>query len=181
MKLALLDRDGVINEDRIDSVKLKDDFVLLPQVVPAIKMLNEASIPIAIVTNQAAVGRGEISEEKLLSIHAYLENLLKTEGAFIQRIYVALSQDPSHPDRKPNSGLLLKALQDFQVCPEETFMIGDDLRDLEAAASLGCHRILVRTGKGKATLEKGLPTSVLPVNVFKNLYEAVTFLLNESL
>jgi D-glycero-D-manno-heptose 1,7-bisphosphate phosphatase len=180
MKLVLLDRDGVINVDRPDSVKSKDEFTLLPEVISAIKLLNKASIPIAIVTNQAVVGRGELTSEGLEDIHEYFKDILKKEGAFIDKVYACTSADSKHFHRKPNPGLLLEALDHFQVKPHEAILIGDALRDLEAASAIKCPRILVRTGKGTKTLQKGLPPSVLPVTIFNNLYEAVLHLLNEK-
>jgi D-glycero-D-manno-heptose 1,7-bisphosphate phosphatase len=180
MKLALLDRDGVINEDRVDSVKSRDEFILLPGVLPAIKLLNKASIPIAIVTNQAVVGRGELSEEGLEHIHEYFTETLKKHGAFIDKIYVCTSTDSQDYCRKPNPGLLVQALNDFETKPEDAILIGDALRDLEAASTIHCPRILVRTGKGMNTLSKGLPDTVLPVRIFNDLYEAVYHLLEEE-
>lgn len=180
MKLILLDRDGVINADRPNSVKSREEFVLLPGVIPAIKLLNKAAIPIAIVTNQAVVGRGELTEEGLEDIHTYFKEILKMEDAFIDKIYVCTSSDPQHSHRKPNPGLLLDALRDFTVNAHESLLIGDDLRDLQAAQAIQCPRILVRTGKGAQTLEKGLPEHVLPVIIFKDLYEAVSHVLDEK-
>lgn len=180
MKLLLLDRDGVINIDRENSVRSQDDFVLLPDVVSAIKLLNKAQVPIAIVTNQAVVGRGELSIEELHHIHAYFEKILEDQGAFVNKIYCCTSADPQNYCRKPNPGLLVQALNDFKVKPENAILIGDDLRDLEAAKAIECHSILVRTGKGRKILEKGLPPHVLPVRIFNNLYEAVVYLLQEG-
>lgn len=180
MKLALLDRDGVINHDRPDSVRSREEFSLLPRAADAIRLLNKAEIPVVIVTNQAVVGRGDLSAEGLADIHSHLEILLKKEGASINHILTCPSPDPSHPDRKPNPGLLLKALKLFHVKQFDAVMIGDALRDLEAAADLGCPRALVCTGKGKATLEEGLPPRVLPVTVYEDLYHAVTHLLGRE-
>jgi D-glycero-D-manno-heptose 1,7-bisphosphate phosphatase len=181
MKLVLLDRDGVINVDREDSVKSQIEFVLLPGAIPAIKLLNRAGIPVAIVTNQAVVGRGEISKSQLDNIHEYFEMILKQQGAYIDKIYVCTSNDSQNYYRKPNPGLLLKALQDFRIPPEEAIFIGDALRDLEAAKAINCPCILVRTGKGITTLKKGIPHNVLPVKIFNDLYETVCYLLGEEL
>jgi D-glycero-D-manno-heptose 1,7-bisphosphate phosphatase len=178
MKLVLLDRDGVINVDRPNSVKSKEEFILIPNVIPAIRRLNDVKIPVGIVTNQAVVGRGEISEDILNEIHGYMNDLLRREGAFVDKIYVCTSSDPLHPHRKPNPGLLLEALQDFQVPPEQAVLIGDDLRDLQAARAINCPRILVRTGKGEKVLAEGLPEDVSPVYIVKDLGEAVTFILD---
>ena len=180
MKLVLLDRDGVINADRPDSVKSRDEFTLLPHVGRAIRLLNEAALPVAIVTNQSVVGRNVLSCEELKDIHTYLNELLTESGAYIDMIYTCTSADPHHPDRKPNPGLLLKAFRDFQVEPKDAVLIGDALRDLEAAYEVSCPRILVRTGKGEETLEKGLPNEILPVTIFNDLFEAVQHLLHEK-
>ncbi|MBA3813073.1 MAG: HAD-IIIA family hydrolase [Alphaproteobacteria bacterium] len=181
MKLVLLDRDGVINEDRKDSVKSQDEFILLPGVLPAIKLLNKASIPVAIVTNQAVVGRGELSLEGLENIHECFTEALKKEGAFIDKIYVCTSTDSQNYYRKPNPGLLAQALNDFAIKPKDAVFIGDALRDLEAATAIQCSRVLVRTGKGSQTLKEGLPDAVLPVRIFNDLYEAVHCLLGEEM
>ena len=181
MKLVLLDRDGVINVDRPKSVRSREEFMFLPGTIPAIKLLNEASIPIAIVTNQAVVGRGELSLEDLEDIHTYLKELLATQGAFVDKIYVCTSTDSTHTHRKPNPGLLLEALNYFKVKLQEAVLIGDALRDLQAASAIQCPRILVRTGKGQITLKDGLPNSVLPVLIFNDLYEAVSHLLDEEI
>lgn len=181
MKLVLLDRDGVINEDSPCSIKSREEFILLPNVLPAIKLLNEASIPVAIVTNQAVVGRGELTIEGLEDIHLYLKEMLEKQGAFINKIYVCTSNDAQDPRRKPNPGLLLDAFEDFQTTPRDAVFIGDALRDLEAASAVRCPRVLLRTGKGIKTLQDGLPDTVLPVTIFNDLYEAVSHLLNEAI
>lgn len=181
MKLVLLDRDGVINVDSPHSVKSREEFVLLPGVLPAIQLLNEASIPVAIVTNQAVVGRGELTIEGLEDIHLHLKETLRKQGAFIDKIYVCTSNDSQDPRRKPNPGLLLEAFEDFQIHPKDAVLIGDALRDLEAASAAKCPRVLVRTGKGRKTLQDGLPDAVLPVTIFNDLYEAVSHLLNEEI
>lgn len=180
MKLALLDRDGVINVDRPESVTSKEDFCLLPQVSEAIKLLNQAGIPIAIVTNQACVGRGKLTEEGLEEIHTYLGDLLRDQGAFVDRIFACTSADPEHSHRKPNPGLLLDALSAFKVDPEDAVIIGDDVRDLEAGMRAQCQRVLVRTGKGEQNLAKGLPETVLPVSIYSDLLEAVSTLLGHT-
>lgn len=177
LKLVLLDRDGVINVDRPDSVKSVEEFIFLPRVSEAIKQLNHAAIPVAIVTNQAVVGRGVMSEKNLAEIHDHMLNELASRGAKIDKVYQCTSPDPNNPDRKPNPGMIVKALQDFLVEPQEAVFIGDALRDLKAAASAQCARCLVLTGKGEKTLEEGLPDHVQPVTICKDLLEAVNNLL----
>lgn len=175
LELVLLDRDGVINEDLPTSVRTVDDFRLLPRVGEAISLLNQAKIPVVVVTNQATVGRGETSLETLKAIHHHMNGLLKTHHASLDRLYYCTDTTVApHFRRKPAPGMLEEALRDFHVSPSRALLIGDSLRDLEAAAAVGCHRALVRTGKGRKTEEEGWPEHIGPVWVYEDLFSAVT-------
>lgn len=181
MRLLLLDRDGVLNENREDYVKHPDELVLLPGVGKALARLNQKDIRTAVVTNQSVVGRGIITESMLQKIHDHLRHALEKDGARLDAIfYCTDTPDAPGPRRKPNPGMLREALERFSADPAKTPMIGDALRDMEAAAAIGCPRILVRTGKGKVTQAAGLPKSVLPVAVYANFSEAVDSLLKEG-
>jgi len=178
MRLFLLDRDGVLNADRPDSVKSPAELVLLPGAAAAVRRLNEAGRLVAVCTNQSVVGRGIIDEAMLARNHEKLRTELAREGARLD----ALFHCPDHPRqagprRKPAPGMLREAMARFRIAPSETVMIGDALIDLEAAATAGCPRILVRSGKGRATQAAGLPAHVLPVAVHEDLAGAVAALL----
>ena len=176
--LVLLDRDGVLNEDRPDSVKNPDELRLISGAGAAIARLDRAGIKVALCTNQSVVGRGIIGPEMLARIHATLAAGLAAQGGKLDAIFVC-TDAPGTPSsrRKPAPGLLREALQRFDVEPEAAPMIGDALRDLEAAAAAGCPRHLVRTGKGARTQADGLPQAVLPVAVHEDLAAAVEALL----
>jgi D-glycero-D-manno-heptose 1,7-bisphosphate phosphatase len=176
--LVLLDRDGVINVDRPDSVKTLDELVLIPGSVAAIARLNTAGIKVAVVTNQSVVGRGVIPLRQLDVIHERLAEMLARDGARLDALYVC-TDPPGAPSqrRKPRPGMLIEALRRFGARPDETPMIGDDMRDLEAAHAAGCPRVLVRTGKGAAAQAAGIPASLLPVAVHADLAAAVDALL----
>lgn len=181
MDMILLDRDGVLNEDRPDSVKTPDELVLLPGAAEAVARLNRAGTSVIVVTNQSIIGRGRIDEAMLARIHDRLRAELAREGAHLDAILVA----PDPPEeaserRKPGPGMLHEALRRYRSEAGKTPMIGDALGDLEAAAAAGCPRILVRTGKGKATQAAGLPAHVLPVAVHDDLHAAVSALLGED-
>ena len=181
MALVLLDRDGVLNEDRPDSVKTPDELALLPGAAQAVARLNRAGRRVVVVTNQSIVGRGRIDQTMLARIHDRLRAELAREGAHLDAILVA----PDAPEtagerRKPGAGMLHEALRRYRSEASETPMIGDALGDLEAAAAAGCKRILVRTGKGRATQAAGLPAHVLPVAVHDDLPAAVSALLDEN-
>jgi len=176
--LVLLDRDGVINADRGDSVKSLDELVLIPGSAAVIARLNAACIKIAVVTNQSVVGRGVIPARQLDAIHERLAELLAREGARLDALFVC-TDPPGAPSqrRKPRPGMLIEALRQFSAQPGQTPMIGDALSDLEAAHAAGCPRMLVRTGKGVATQAAGIPAALLPVAVHADLSAAVDALL----
>ena len=177
VKLILLDRDGVLNKDRPDSVKNLTEFILLPGAGQAVKCLNDYGFKVAVVTNQGAVGRGELTLQGLAEIHQEMQRRLGLEGGRIDRIYYC-ADTTIEPNgrRKPAPGMVFEAMADFACTPAETLFIGDALRDLEAAHAAGCQSILVRTGKGKATEQALHEGSIQPTYIFDDLGEAVTFL-----
>jgi len=176
--LVLLDRDGVLNEDLAESVRRPQDLVLIPGAAAAVARLNEAGIKVAVVTNQSVVGRGLVDPASLDEIHRALADGLAAAGAHIDAIFCCTNA-PNRPSlrRKPAPGMLLEALDRFGATSETTPMIGDSLRDLQAAGRAGCPRILVRTGKGAATERAGLPPEVEPVVVVDDLDAAVDHIL----
>src|SRR5215470_16353597 len=148
MRLFLLDRDGVLNADRADSVKSPGELVLLPGAAAAVRWLNEAGRLVAVCTNQGVVGRGIIDEAMLARIHEKLRSELAREGARLDAlIHCADHPRQPGPRRMPAPGMLREAMARFHIAPSETALIGDALAALEAAASAGCRRILVRSGK----------------------------------
>ena len=176
--LAILDRDGVLNIERPGYITSPDELELLPGSAEAVARLNKTGIDTVLITNQSAVGRKIIDRDGLELIHARLEELLAEYDARLDSIFVCT--DPpwaATARRKPNPGMVWQALNMFGVAPPDAVLIGDDLRDLEAAAKVGCRRILVRTGKGRNIEATGLPRHVLPVMVRDDLSAAVDYLL----
>ncbi len=179
--LVLLDRDGVINHDRADSVKNPDEFQIIDGAAQAIARLNAARHQVAVITNQSILGRGIIDQTMMDRIHEKLTAALARQQAHIDRLYVC--PDPpwaATERRKPGSGMLREAMADFSAKPGQTPFVGDALRDLQAAASIGCPRLLVRTGKGAKTQSDGLPDVVLPVAVYDDLAAAVSAILGDE-
>ena len=178
MRLVLLDRDGVLNEDRPDSVRRPEDLVFIPGAAAAVARLNGAGWRVVVVTNQAVVGRGLMTADTLDRVHRTLIAALAEAGADLDAI-VTCTDPPGRQStrRKPAPGMLLEALDRFDAEPETTPMIGDSLPDMEAAKEAGCARLLVRTGKGAATERAGLPAALRPVTVFDDLAAAVEHLL----
>lgn len=176
--LVLLDRDGVINRDAKIGILRPEDFHILPRVPEAIAMLTHAGCRIAICTNQSAVGRGQLSEQTLNAMHAMLQQHLQNAGGRID-LFLHAPDIPEQPTvrRKPGPGMLLEAIRHFGADPARTPMVGDMLRDMEAAHAAGCPRILVRSGKGTHTLEQGIPPALAPVTVVADLYAAAEHIL----
>lgn len=174
-RLVLIDRDGVLNVDRPDSVRQPDDLEMIPGAAAAVARLNNAGITTALVTNQAVVGRGEVAPAMLENIQAKMRTLLHQAGAHLDAEFICTDAAAS-PRRKPAPGMLLEAMARFGAAPGETPMIGDALRDLEAAAAAGCPRILVLTGKGAETA-RDLPDRVRPVEIHADLAAAVEAIL----
>lgn len=139
-----LDRDGVINKNRNDYVKNRDEFEFLKNAKKAVKVLTENNFNIIIITNQSVVGRGIISEEKLKEIHRKMVSELEKAGGKIHAVYYC----PHAPwdncsCRKPRPGLLLKASADFGIDLKKTVFIGDDVSDIGAGNAVGCKTYLV--------------------------------------
>lgn len=180
--LILLDRDGVLNEDRADYVKSPAEFVPIAGIGPAIASFNARGWPVVLCTNQACIGKGIIDEAMLGRIHDHLRDHIAASGARIDHILFAPDPPWAQTDRrKPGPGMPREAMAMFRHAPADTVFIGDTDTDMQAAKAAGCRRILVRSGKGAAALAKGLSDSALPVAVFDNLAEAAERLLAEGI
>lgn len=153
-KAIFLDRDGTINKF-VGFLRCVDEFVLLPGVAEAIRMINELGYLVIVVTNQPVIARGEVSLEELYTIHNKMETLLGWEGAYVDRIYYC----PHHPDkgyegerveykiecdcRKPKPGMLLKAVEDFNIDLSKSWVVGDGENDIKAGIAAGCKTALI--------------------------------------
>lgn len=147
---VFVDRDGVICENRPDYVKSWGEFVFVPGSIEALASLSNAGARLFVVTNQAVVGKGQISRRQLDVIHEKMLDVLNGAGANIESILVCTH----HPDdrcdcRKPNPGLLTDAALRFKVDLEGSFMIGDHSTDIEAGARAGTGTVLVLSGRGR--------------------------------
>ena len=158
-KACFLDRDGVINKLlENDYVKRIDDFKFLPGIFNAIKLLNKLNYRIIVITNQACVGKSIITEKKLIDIHNYMKEKIHQKKGYIDDIYYATYYKNSKfkkyranlNDRKPNPGMLTKAIDKWNIDVTNSFFIGDSLTDEMAAKKLKIKFYF----KGKETLYK---------------------------
>ena len=154
IKHVILDRDGVLNMERIEGGYVADwsQWRWIPGAIEGLKMLSSAGVCISVATNQSGVGRGLVVRANLDAIHARMVKEAALAGGVISHIFVC----PHLPSngcncRKPASGLLLQAIKTSEVSRQATIAVGDDVRDLDAAWAADVSAALVRTGKGRRT------------------------------
>jgi D-glycero-D-manno-heptose 1,7-bisphosphate phosphatase len=147
---VIFDRDGVLNVDH-GYVGQVERFEWIAGARAAIRRLNEARIAVVVATNQSGVARGFFSEGDVAAVHAAMQADLGRLGARIDAFYVcpfhAEAVDPAyaspdHPDRKPNPGMVLRAIRDLRLDPARTVLVGDQTSDLEAARRGGVAGLL---------------------------------------
>jgi len=181
MKYIILDRDGVINQDSDAYIKSPEEFIPIPGSLEAMARLNKAGYKIIISTNQSGIARGYYTEATLAKMHEKLRILLAKQGGEFEEIYFC----PHGPDdkcdcRKPKPGMLTRIISKYAIVPADLLVIGDSLRDLQSALTVGAQPILVETGKGQKTK---LALNELPeladIPVYKDLSTAVDAILNK--
>ncbi|MCK0744791.1 D-glycero-beta-D-manno-heptose 1,7-bisphosphate 7-phosphatase [Chromohalobacter nigrandesensis] len=179
-QLVILDRDGVINEDSDDYIKSLDEFRPYPQAIEAIARLSQAGWTVAVATNQSGIARGYFDVATLEAMHAKMQELVSAVGGRIAYIaYCPHGPDDGCSCRKPLPGLLENIRDELGLDTlEGSWMVGDSLRDLQAGDAAGCQSALVRTGKGRRTLEKH-PELIIDskVRLFDDLADFANWLL----
>jgi len=159
IKLIILDRDGVINEDLERPVGHPDEWVPIAGSLEAIARLHQAGWHIAVATNQSGIGRGLIELDTLHDIHRRMHEMVNKAGGKIDVIAFCPHSDSSECDcRKPAPGMLYTISERLDVDLSKVVLVGDSLRDMQAAMATAATPIIVRTGKGQKTLDnnKGL-------------------------
>ncbi len=178
-QLIILDRDGVINRDSKAFVKSADEWQPLPGSIEAIARLSKGGYTLAVASNQSGLARGLFGRDALEAMHDKLHALVDEAGGSIDRIVVC----PHGPDdgcdcRKPKPGLLEQLGKHYEQSLEGVIVVGDSLRDLEAAHAVGAKPVLVRTGNGAET-EKKLSGDLGHVEVFDSLADAADHWLSD--
>jgi len=178
MKLIILDRDGVINEDSDKFIKSPDEWHPITGSLEAIAKLNHFGYRVAVATNQSGLARGLFSIDDLNAIHQKLHKALDLIGGQLECIVFC----PHGPNegcycRKPNPGLLLQIKERIGSDLEHVPVIGDSMRDIISARHVGGYPILVKTGKGRRTLKQH-SSELTDVPVLPNLAAAVESILD---
>ena len=174
-RAVFLDRDGTIADD-VNYCCRPEDFRILPRAAEAVAMLNEAALPIVVVTNQSGVARGYLTEHTLAQIHQKLRDELARCGAWVDAIYYC----PHHPGdgcvcRKPGTGMLRRAAEELGLALAGSYLVGDREMDVLAGQAAGCHTVLVETGPAPWTASGASPEHRAPT-----LYEAVEWVLRHE-
>jgi D-glycero-D-manno-heptose 1,7-bisphosphate phosphatase len=177
MKLVILDRDGVINEDSDDFIKSPAEWVPIPGSLEAIAELTNAGFMVAVATNQSGLARGLFDIDVLSAIHGQMVARVAAVGGRID----AIAFCPHAPAdrcqcRKPAPGLLISLARRFGVALTDVPVVGDSQRDVQAAVGVGASPILVRTGKGRRT-ESALPERLHAMPVVDDLRAAVSLII----
>ena len=181
-KAVFLDRDGTIVED-VGYISSPQQLNFIPGSIEAIKKLNAAGYKVIVITNQAGVARGIVTEDMLQTIDKVMHRQILNGGAHLDGLYYC----PHHPEhgvypykqacecRKPHTGLIKKAIKDHDLDLSLSFMIGDKASDIEAGKKAGVKTAFVLTGYG--TTEKD-ELKNKPDHIAKNLSEAVKWVLS---
>jgi D-glycero-D-manno-heptose 1,7-bisphosphate phosphatase len=155
-RLIVLDRDGVINHDSDEFIKSPDEWRPIPGSLEAIARLNHAGYRVVVTTNQSGVGRGLLDFATLNAIHDTMHRALAQAGGRVDAIfYCPHTADSRCECRKPKAGMLREVGVRFNVDMAGIPCVGDGLRDLQAADTVGAQPMLVLTGKGEKTLREG--------------------------
>lgn len=153
-KAAFLDRDGVLIVDR-GYPHRREHLVFVKGAGAAVRRLHEAGYRVVVATNQSGVARGYFTEAQMEEFHRLMVEALAAEGAQIDAVYacpylpearVEAYRHPDHPDRKPNPGMLLRAIDDLELDAAQCIMIGDKPSDVEAARRAGVRGYLFEGG-----------------------------------
>lgn len=153
MKLIILDRDGVINEDSDHFIKSPDEWIPIAGSLEAIAQLNHAGFRVVVATNQSGIRRGLFDLEALNLIHRKMYKMVQECGGTIDAVFFCPDIDEANPFRKPNPGMFLEIAQRLKCSLQDVPVIGDSARDIRAARAANAWPLLVRTGKGAKTLK----------------------------
>lgn len=183
-RAIFLDRDGVINKDpggwtKYNYVTELKDFHFLPGSLKALRLLRENGIRVIVVSNQAGVGKGYFTKERLAEVNQLMTDEVRASGGSIEEAFYCIHKDEDNCDcRKPKTGMFERAVEKYSIRPRDTFIIGDSYVDIAAGKLMGLATVFVLSGK--ATPEDLRARGLKPDYVFKDLLEAVKWILEKE-
>jgi D-glycero-D-manno-heptose 1,7-bisphosphate phosphatase len=151
LKLVILGRDGILNQFRENHVTVPEEWQPVPGALEAVARLNHAGWHVVVATNQSGIGRGMIDMAAVNAVHAHMNQRLMAQGGRVDAVFFC----PHTPEddcecRKPRPGLILDIGRRYGLDLNQVPMVGDTLRDLQAARHAGCPPHLVRSGRAAA-------------------------------
>jgi D-glycero-D-manno-heptose 1,7-bisphosphate phosphatase len=177
-----IDRDGVINLRRPGDYVLDwSQFMFTPGIRPALKQLSSLKLPMIVISNQAAVGKGLLDPAGLQEITAQMHQALLADGTFLAAVYYC----PHRPDencicRKPKPALLSAAADDFNIDMSRSIFIGDSDSDVQAAQAAGCNPVLFGPGLRACSDSTGWAANLPAALTGADLFAVATKCLQEQ-
>jgi D-glycero-D-manno-heptose 1,7-bisphosphate phosphatase len=163
-KLVIFGRDGVLNQYRDDHVKDPAEWLPIAGALEAVARLNQAGWHAVVATNQAGIGRGMIDMASLNAVHAHMMKLLAAQGGRIDAVFFCPHTPQEQCEcRKPQPGMMRQIAERWGVDLADVPMVGDSLRELQAARNAGCQPHLVRSGRAANLTETELASWRLEV------------------
>lgn len=154
MRLVILDRDGVINQDSPNHIRSVEEWVPIPGSLEAVARLNQAGYRVVVATNQSGIARGFFQLDTLSQIHRKMLRLAVQLGGCIDAVAFCPHLPRDHCRcRKPQPGMFLDLARRLNVSLEGVPAVGDAYRDIIAAQRAGASPVLVLTGSGQKTLQ----------------------------
>jgi D-glycero-D-manno-heptose 1,7-bisphosphate phosphatase len=155
MRLVILDRDGVINQESEAFIKTPEEWIPIPGSLDAIARLYKAGYTVVVASNQSGIARHLLSLDTLAAIHGRMKREVEAAGGKIDSIFFCPHGPGDLCDcRKPKPGLFKQIAKRYKVSLKDLPMIGDSERDLQAARAVGGRPVLVQTGNGLKTLDE---------------------------
>jgi D-glycero-D-manno-heptose 1,7-bisphosphate phosphatase len=178
---VFLDRDGVINRNRSDYVKSWAEFEFLPETLHAIRKLSSLDLPIIVISNQSAIGRGILSQNVVDDINNKMVDQIVLSGGRIDSVFYC----PHRPDencdcRKPHPGLLLRAAEEMSLDLGKSYLVGDKDSDIYTALAVKCCPLLVKTGQGLEHFAKLKAQNEHRFHVVDNLAQAAEWIMQQK-
>jgi len=179
-KAIFLDRDGTIIEERGYICHLSRSEIF-PFSFEAVRRMNKNHFKVIGITNQSAIARGICTQEQVENLHAEIREKFLNREVVIDKFYycpfhldgVIEKFKKSHPCRKPAPGMLIQAAKDFDIDLSQSYMMGDNLIDIQAGKNAGCKTVLVLTGKGLQTRQRLGKENITPDLISENILTAI--------
>ncbi|AFH49163.1 Histidinol phosphatase-like protein [Ignavibacterium album JCM 16511] len=183
-RAIFLDRDGTLNDDP-GYLGDPEQVILLPTVGEALSILkNQCKYLLIVVSNQSGVARGLITDEDVKNVNKRINKLLSNYNVSIDEFYYCTT----HPDynsyeecqcRKPSPKMLIDASKKYNIDLTKSYLIGDNVSDIESAYNAGCKAILVKTGYGMESINVLQKQNKFPSFVAENLMDAANFIIKD--